>query len=150
MFYSLVKCFGNCEFPIIKGQRHTSALYKFRYSCTSSSTIILQRYNNLFGLKMGKVFFFGGMGAIVNCAIAIRDSSLSLERLVSEILVEPFAALRTLSPAFLGFMIGSAVLLAWTFVRAIAVRFLLGYNGWFLQPKNPINKVSGRFDLSVK
>ena len=98
---------------------------------------------------MGKVFFFGGMGAIVNCAIAIRDSSLSLERFVSEILVEPFAALRTLSPALLGFMIGSAILLVWTFVRAIAVRFLLGYNGWFLHPKNPINKVSGKFDLSA-
>ncbi len=90
---------------------------------------------------MGKVFLVGGMGAIVNCAIAIRASTLSLEHLVAEILVQPFTALRSLTPAVLGFMIGSAMVLAWTFLRAVTVRFLLGYDGWFLKPKNPINKV---------
>ena len=90
---------------------------------------------------MGKIFLYGGMGAIVNCAIAIKASSVTLEHLIAEILVQPFSAVRTLTPAFLGFMFGTAVLLVWSFLRAIIVRFLLGYNGWFLNPKNPVNKV---------
>ena len=91
---------------------------------------------------MGRIFFFGGMGAVVNSAIALHSSSYSIENLVSELLVQPFSAVRTLLPAALGFLFGTAILLIWSFIQAMVVRFLLDYNGWFLNPKSPINKVS--------
>lgn len=90
---------------------------------------------------MGRIFFFGGMGAVVNSAIALHSSSYSIENLVSELLVQPFSAVRTLLPAALGFLFGTAILLIWSFIQAMVVRFLLDYNGWFLNPKSPINKV---------
>lgn len=118
----------------------TSRLYFFFKFFGRKIIIIIKKI-----IAMGKVFLFGGMGAIVNCAIALRASSVaSLEHFVTEILVQPFVALRTLTPAFLGFMCGTAIVLAWTFIRALTVRFLLGYNGWFLNPKGHsiVNKVS--------
>lgn len=87
---------------------------------------------------MGKLFIVGGMGAIINCAFS---SAFSLELLFRDLLVEPIAAVRTLLPAALGFLFGTLVVLVWNFLRAMVIRFLLDYNGWFLSKHRPINKV---------
>ena len=86
---------------------------------------------------MVKLIVAGGMGAIINCAYS---SAFSLELLFRDFFVQPFSAFRTLLPAVLGFLFGTMILLVWNFMRAMAVRFLLDYNGWFLTPKHPINK----------
>ena len=93
-----------------------------------------------------KVMMYGGAGAVINGALSlyytqnIRTLSLEsrLSSLVEVILVEPLAAL---SPVALGFLVGTAILVVWSLLHAMAVRFLLGLNGWFLTPKNPLNKV---------
>lgn len=94
-------------------------------------------------LRMVKVVLYGGMGAILNCAIALHSSPLSLNTVVNDLLLEPFSVIKTLLflPAALGFLIGTVVMIAWTFMRAFVIRSLLQYNGWFLTPRNPINKV---------
>ena len=56
--------------------------------------------------------------------------------------VRPLAALKTLLPALIGFMGGTFILLVCRYLRSRAIRFLLEYDGWFLHPKRPINKVS--------
>ena len=91
---------------------------------------------------MVRVVLFGGLGAIVNSAIALHWSSLTLEHIVSELVLQPFSVLRTLLPAVLGFLFGSAVILIWSFLRQRVIRFLLQYDGWFLTPRSPINRVS--------
>lgn len=90
-----------------------------------------------------KVVLFGGMGALVNCALALHSSSLSFAHIIDDVLLQPFTAVKTLLllPAALGFLLGTFTLLFWSFLRAIVLRSLLQYNGWFLRPKSPINKV---------
>ncbi|XP_019849708.1 PREDICTED: carnitine O-palmitoyltransferase 1, muscle isoform-like isoform X1 [Amphimedon queenslandica] len=90
-----------------------------------------------------KVALFGGMGALLNCVLALHSSSLSLAHIIDELLVQPFTAMKTLLllPAALGFLIGTVTLLFWSFLRAIVLRSLLQYNGWFLKPKSPLNKI---------
>jgi carnitine O-palmitoyltransferase 1 len=46
-----------------------------------------------------------------------------------------------LLPAAFGFIIGTVVMLIWTFLKAYVVRALLQYNGWFLNPRSPVNKI---------
>lgn len=87
---------------------------------------------------MVKFIIAGGMGAILNC---VYSSAFSFDLLFRDFLVEPLSAIRTLLPAVFGFLFGTLVVLVWNFMRAMAVRFLLDYNGWFLRPKHPINKV---------
>ena len=95
---------------------------------------------------MGKLILAGGMGALLNCVLAIHFSTTSVDHILQQLVGHPLSALRSLLvlPAALGFLIGTVILLAWTFVRAMVVRFLLDYNGWFLHPKRQINKVSAR------
>ena len=81
----------------------------------------------------------GGLGALLNCALF---SSMSVEHLLQEMFIQPLSALRTLLPVVFGFFGGTLLLLIWNFLKARVVRFLLDYNGWFLHPKRPINKVS--------
>ena len=80
------------------------------------------------------------MGAVLNCALASYFSS-PLDYLLQEMLIQPLSALRTILPAVFGFFGGTLLLLTWHFLKARVVRFLLDYNGWFLHPKRPINKV---------
>ena len=84
------------------------------------------------------------MGAIVNCALAIHFSTTSADHVLQQVVGHPLSALRSLLvlPAALGFLIGTVILLVWTFIRALVIRFLLDYNGWFLHSKRQINKVS--------
>ena len=83
------------------------------------------------------------MGALLNCALALHSSPLSLAHIIDELLVQPFTAMKSLLllPAALGFLLGTVTLLFWSFLRAIVLRSLLQYNGWFLKPKSPLNKV---------
>ena len=79
----------------------------------------------------------GGFGAVINCALASYFSSQF--DAVQEIFLQPAAALKTLVCGFFG---GTLVLLMWQFVKVRMVRYLFQYDGWFLHPKRPINKVS--------
>lgn len=99
--------------------------------------------------EMVKVVLFGGLGAIVNSAIALHWSSLTLEHIFSELVLQPFSVLRSLLPAVLGFLFGSAIILIWSFLRQRVIRFLLQYNGWFLTPRSLINRVSFKFVMAV-
>ena len=98
------------------------------------------------GQLSSRVMMYGGAGAVINGALSLYSmqniKTLSLESrlssLVEVVLVEPLAAL---SPIALGFFVGTVILVIWSLLRALAVRFLLGCNGWFLNRKNPLNKV---------
>lgn len=83
----------------------------------------------------------GGMGAVLNCALASYFTSAT-EFLAQQLFVQPVASMRVLLPALVGFVWGTLVLLVWHLLKAWVVRFLLDYNGWFLHPKRPVNKVS--------
>eukprot|EP00731_Ephydatia_muelleri_P002535 Em0001g2535a len=80
------------------------------------------------------------MGALVNCYIS-SAVMIPLGLLVQEVFVQPLVALRSLLPAMVGFLGGTLILLVWHFLKTRVVRFLLDYNGWFLTPKHPINKL---------
>ncbi|KAL5517212.1 hypothetical protein EMCRGX_G002713 [Ephydatia muelleri] len=82
----------------------------------------------------------GGMGALVNCYIS-SAVMIPLGLLVQEVFVQPLVALRSLLPAMVGFLGGTLILLVWHFLKTRVVRFLLDYNGWFITPKHPINKL---------
>ena len=88
---------------------------------------------------MANFLLAGGIGALLNCALFSHLSSLSAENLLQEMFIQPLSALR---PVVFGFFGGTLLLLVWNFLKARVVRFLLDYNGWFLHPKRPINKVS--------
>ena len=83
---------------------------------------------------------------MLNCALASYFSStldyvLQLDMLV---LLQPYSTLQTLKtivPVLFGFFGGTLLLLTWHFLKTRVVRFLLAYDGWFLNPKQPIVKV---------
>lgn len=83
----------------------------------------------------------GGFGALINCALASYFSS-QFDHLLHEVFLQPVAAMKTLALAVCGFFGGTLLLLMWHFVKVRMVRFLFQYNGWFLHPKRPTNKVS--------
>lgn len=85
----------------------------------------------------------GGVGAVANYALFSQYSPVTMDWVLKEMatVVHPFAALKTVLPALFGFMGGTLLLLVWNYFRGRAVRFLLQYDGWFLHPKRPINKV---------
>ena len=87
----------------------------------------------------------GGMGAVLNCALASYFSS-SLDYVLQLLLgvLVPYSTLqtlRTIVPVLFGFFGGTLLLLTWHFLKTRVVRFLLAYDGWFLHPKRPIVKV---------
>lgn len=86
----------------------------------------------------------GGLGVVVNYAVFSQYTPVSMDLLLKEIasVVQPLAALKTALPALFGFLAGTLLLLVWNYLKAQVVRRLLEYNGWFLTPKKPINKVS--------
>ena len=85
----------------------------------------------------------GGVGAVANYALFSQYTPVSMEWMLKELtaVIQPVAALKSVLPALLGFMGGTLLLLVWTYLKVRAVRFLLEYDGWFLHPKRPINKV---------
>lgn len=96
------------------------------------------------------------MGAVVNYAIFsqyLPSTSISMDYLLKEFgtvtntgealfsMVQPFTTgLKTFLPAIFGFFFGTLLLFVWNWLKSIAVRRLLEYDGWMLRPKNPINK----------
>ena len=86
----------------------------------------------------------GGVGALANYALFSQYTPVSMEWMLKELaaVIQPVAALKSVLPALLGFMGGTLLLLVWTYLKVRAVRFLLDYDGWFLHPKRPINKVA--------
>lgn len=86
----------------------------------------------------------GGVGIVANYALFSQYTPVSMDLMLKELatVVQPLAGLKVILPALFGFMGGSLLLLLWRYLSSRAVRFLLDYNGWFLQPKKPINKVS--------
>ena len=86
----------------------------------------------------------GGVGIVANYALFSQYTPVSMDLMLKELatVVQPLAGLKVILPALFGFMGGSLLLLLWRYLSSRAVRFLLDYNGWFLHPKMPINKVS--------
>ncbi|XP_003384970.2 PREDICTED: carnitine O-palmitoyltransferase 1, liver isoform-like isoform X2 [Amphimedon queenslandica] len=89
-----------------------------------------------------RVFFCAALGVLLlSCLFTLYAS---VDGVFGEFLVNPFeAASLLLGPAVLLvglFACGLAVLL-WSCLRIYVVRGLLQYNGWFLNPKNPLNKI---------
>lgn len=86
----------------------------------------------------------GGVGAVANYALFSQYTPVSMDWLLKEMaaVVHPVAALKSVLPALLGFVGGTLLLLVWNYLKSRAIRLLLEYNGWFLHPKRPINKVS--------
>lgn len=85
----------------------------------------------------------GGVGAVANYALFSQYTPVTMDWILREmaIAVQPLAALKTVFPALLGFLGGTLLLLVCKYLKSRAVRFLLEYDGWFLYPKRPINKV---------
>ncbi len=85
----------------------------------------------------------GGVGIVANYALFSQYSPVSVDLMLKDVgpVVKPLAALKTLLPALIGFMGGTFILLVCRYLKSRAVRFLLEYDGWFLYPKRPINKV---------
>ena len=81
---------------------------------------------------------------MANYALFSQYTPVSMDWMLREMaaVVHPFAALKTLLPALCGFIGGTMMLLVWNYAKSRAVRRLLEYDGWFLHPKRPINKVS--------
>ena len=111
--------------------------------------------------EMTSFIVAGGMGAVVNYAIFsqyLPSTTLSMDYLLKEFgtvtntgeafmsMVQPLTGLRTFLPAIFGFLGGTLLLFVWNWLKSIAVRRLLEYDGWMLRPKNPINKVSKLFN----
>lgn len=80
---------------------------------------------------------------MVNYAVFSQYTPVSMDLMLKEIasVVQPLAALKSALPALFGFLVGASFMLVWSYLKAHAVRRLLEYNGWFLTPKRPINKV---------
>lgn len=98
---------------------------------------------------MGALMLAGGMGAALNYAIYPHlderfDQPLdkALHDMGYDNVVDSLQALKTFLAVLFG-AIGGVLLLFFAVVfKVMAVRFLLAYNGWFLTPKNPLNKVN--------
>ena len=88
---------------------------------------------------MAKIFLAGGIGALGNFALTFSVPSVSTEKAFQDLLmVEPITVLRT---AVQGFFFGSGLAILLLFLRALVIRYLLDYNGWFLKPKSAVNSV---------
>ena len=91
---------------------------------------------------MTRFMVAGGFGALVNCALA--NYFTTQVDLLHEIFLHPVAAAGFFKTLLCGFFGGTLLLLVWQFVKVRMVRYLFQCNGWFLHPKRPLNKVSGR------
>lgn len=85
----------------------------------------------------------GSVGVVANYALFSRYTPASMDLFLKEMatVVQPIAALKGISPALIGFLGGTLLLLVCNYLKVRVVRFLLEYDGWLLHPKRPINKV---------
>jgi carnitine O-palmitoyltransferase 1 len=81
----------------------------------------------------------GGFGALINCALANYFSAQV--DILGEIFLHPWAAASFFKTLLCGFFGGTLVLFVWRFLQVQMVRYLFQCNGWFLNPKSPVNKV---------
>ena len=95
---------------------------------------------------MGALVLAGGMGAALNYALYphIEERfSLPVDQVLQDLgyMVKSLDTLKTFLIVAFGFIGGMLLLFLCMFLKTMVVRFLLDYNGWFLSPKNPLNKV---------
>ena len=97
---------------------------------------------------MGALVLAGGMGAALNYALYPHlEEHLSLALPFDKVLgdmgyvVNSLQEIKTFLTVFFGALGGILLLFFVVILQTMAVRFLLAYNGWFLRPKHPINKV---------
>ena len=95
---------------------------------------------------MGALLLAGGMGAALNYALYphIEERfSLPVDQVLQDLgyMVKSLDTLKTFLIVAFGFIGGMLLLFLCMFLKTMVVRFLLDYNGWFLSPKNPLNKV---------
>lgn len=89
----------------------------------------------------------GSMGAVVNYALFTHWFSsgviLALETLLKELglVIQMGAAFNTFFSVLFCLFGGTIFMLVWRFLKARMIRFLLGTNVWFLNPKHPLSKV---------
>ena len=85
----------------------------------------------------------GGVGIVANYALFSQYTPVSMDLMLKDVgsVVRPLAAVKTLLPALIGFLGGTFILLVCQYLKSRAIRRLLAYDGWFLYPKRPINKV---------
>lgn len=88
----------------------------------------------------------GGFGAALNCALASYFSS-TVDQVTQDWFLTPLSfakssvAKSAAIPAVFGFFEGTLLLMFCSYLKTRVVRFLLGYNDWFLRPRHPLNKV---------
>ena len=95
---------------------------------------------------MGALMLAGGMGAALNYALYphIEERfSLPVDQALQDLgyMVKSLDTLKTFLTVAFGFIGGIFLLFFCMFLKTMVVRFLLDYNGWFLSPRNPLNKV---------
>ena len=110
-----------------------------------SPALLLLRAMQSLAMQSTSFLVAGGVGIVANYALFSQYTPVSMDLMLKEVasVVQPLAKLKVVLPALFGFMGGSLLLLVWKYLSSRAVRLLLDYNGWFLHPKKPINKVSG-------
>ena len=90
-----------------------------------------------------RLFICAAIGALLlSCFVTLYAS---VDGVFGDLLLNPLdAASLFLGPAVLlvGLFASGLAVLLWSCLRILVVRALLQYNGWFLNPKSPINKVS--------
>ena len=95
---------------------------------------------------MAALVLAGGMGAALNYALyphLEEHLSLPFDKVLGDMgyVVNSLQEIKTFLTVFFGALGGILLLFFVVILRTMVVRFLLAYNGWFLRPKHPINKV---------
>lgn len=95
---------------------------------------------------MGALVLAGGMGAALNYALyphLEERFSLPVDKVLQDMgyMDKSLVTLKSVLTVVFGFFGGMILLFLCVFLKTMVVRFLLDYNGWFLTPKSPLNKV---------
>lgn len=90
---------------------------------------------------MAALMLAGGMGAALN--YALYPHYLPLDKVLQDMgyVVHSLQALKTFLSVLFGAIGGILLLFFAVVMKVMVIRFLLACNGWFLTPKNPVNKV---------
>lgn len=88
----------------------------------------------------------GGMGAAFNYALyphLEERFDFPVDKALQDMgyVKHSLPALKTALAIFFGAIGGIFLLFLAVFLKMMTVRFLLSYNGWFLNPKHPLTKV---------
>ncbi len=95
---------------------------------------------------MAALMLAGGMGAALNYALyphLEQRFDLPLDKVLQDMgyVVHSLQALKTFLSVLFGAIGGILLLFFAVVMKVMVIRFLLACNGWFLTPKNPVNKV---------